>query len=145
MRVREKDGVEMADAVVGEQRQKARVGRTAIDEDRVLAVPDGERIALADVEGDQLRCRRVALRDRGDGRNRNRDRHRNRASFQKREREQCGAEADDHRCERRCGVDAGDVCAEVVDRAARGVERAEDRHQLRARNDAGGDRDGEHR
>lgn len=56
MRVRQKDRVEMPDAAIGELREESRVGRAAVDQDRVLAVFDRDRVALADIERDQLRC-----------------------------------------------------------------------------------------
>lgn len=97
MGVREEDRVEVADAVVGELRQEERVGWTSVDQDGVIAVPDGERVALADVEGDELRSRRMMLRDRGYRRDRHRGRHQHRAQTSARagECEQCGAEAND--------------------------------------------------
>ena len=133
--------------MVGELREETRAGWSAVDEDRVIAVPDRDRVALSDVERNHARRQRMPLRDRRDGRNGDGKRHQHRAhaALRKGEREKRRAESDDHARERRCGEDTGEIRADVVDRTARVVQHADRDHQLRARHDAGGDGDNEHR
>ena len=79
MGVCEEDHVELADAAIGELREEARAGWSAVDEDRVIAVADRDRVALSDVERNHARRQRMPLRDRRDDRNGDGKRHQHRA------------------------------------------------------------------